>query len=182
MSIPPSKRAIACALSLISLLFFVNAAAQPNVTQSAPMNNSAERHVYVGGFAAFGSVVDVGGNIGYKTGHFRIEGEFAHSVGVDIGRPNYYGMMNIFLDMKRDWSFNPYIGIGAGVLYDGQINDESTTAAAVQGSVGFSYPLSRVFSVFVDCRYLAAVAALRGELNDDQSLTGNLGVNFYFDA
>jgi len=176
-----SKRAVACALSLISLPILVNAAAQPNVTQSAPVNNFSDSHIYVGGFAGVYSVVDVGGNIGYQSGHFRIEGEFAHSVGVDIGRPNYFGMINGFFDMNPT-GFNPYIGIGAGVLHDQQINDESTTAAAVQGLVGFSYPLSQAFSIFVDCRYLTAVSALHGDLNDDQSLTGNVGVNFYFDA
>lgn len=220
--------AAACAL-LLGIAGVAGAASYPDDSLTTPV--ASNDYIYFGGFGGIaftpgnvsttdpttGAILnnvdhDTGWNagamLGYKTGDFRIEGEFVYmnsdvdhfnaagirQTGVSGDTEVYAGMANAYYDLNQfSDMFTPYLGVGVGYA-DVDTSLRSTGPApgpisfrrsngefAYQGIVGFSVGFDEGFAAFVDYRYFGTTD-VSGLGRRFQNHTINAGITVNLDG
>lgn len=198
MNLRRSTLAVACVLSLSALPLLANAAAPANPA-------SSDDGLYAGLMGGVGFTPNfsgikfkkpgyqAGGQIGYKIGPMRYEGELAYLRsnvnGTPVKMETTLAMVNAIYDIHQlddSLPFTPYVGAGVGYGHyklattNGTNFSGSTNKATAQGIVGASMPITDQTNLFVDYRYVSSLGKLDGT-DRYQNHTLNAGINYHFD-
>jgi len=184
MTAPHTTLALAGFLFLTTLPVMADAAVIPASSEPAPHSDNSG--FYAGPLVGNGFSWIAGGEVGYKTGPIRIEGEFAYmdsKTGDFHTRLTYYlGMINVMRDFTTPLVWvNPYVGVGLGGIRMKYDDYGMCTPAAIQGLAGLSLPVTHSLSLFVDYRYITTITSPPGQLENYQTHTANVGAILYFD-